>query len=663
MVDVAEHVYDDDPALGHPDVRTRLDGAAYFFLGNGAIQAAVQCVTGPLGTPLGLLVMHPERFGKKRDALTMDARHGLGPTVVRLEAGGRTLAPAADALSVVWRSDARVPTVEATWGGAGLAVCERFYCPSASLPRLAREIVLANHEPDARTVTLSTGAPDAPIEHACALEPHGRARLWLVYDLSPQESAVTVRFSAREPLDEQACAVWSRRIQLASGDATIDELLLAATRQLPAVVSSEGRVDGSIWQYNREWVRDQAVIAQALALQGRTALAGRMLRRLLAVFVTADGATLDSSEVRGRDDVELDQNGILLHVLREYVEWTDDRAILNEYWPTIAALADYPLRPEFRHAPSGLLSGSREYWERHTAHGIEPGLEMIYQVAVALGLESAAALARLHGSARDATRWLEAASALRHAVLRDPVYGMHDHRGFIKRRRLDGSVQETMNPQSDAGLPPGVPLASPGEHRLNPDTCSVLPIAWGFVDPCSPLAAATLDSVEALWNQQWDDGGYGRYHVSSEPDSPGAWPFASIFVARANAEAGRSDAVWRVLRWLASTRGSLAGSWFEFHGPRVSPPFPQVGVIPWTWAELTIFFVRHLLGVRPTADGIYVRPRLPAGLPRVEARIPIRTGWFYLDLTADPAADDDAAFTIPWTDGEARLAVRVRPLA
>ena len=41
MINPSEHVYDDDPDLGHPDVRTRLKDVSYFFLGNGHIQAAV----------------------------------------------------------------------------------------------------------------------------------------------------------------------------------------------------------------------------------------------------------------------------------------------------------------------------------------------------------------------------------------------------------------------------------------------------------------------------------------------------------------------------------------------------------------------------------------------------------------------------------------------
>ena len=136
-------------------------------------------------------------------------------------------------------------------------------------------------------------------------------------------------------------------------------------------------------------------------------------------------------------------------------------------------------------------------------------------------------------------------------------------------------------PRADSGLPPGSPLAGDGPHLLNPDTCAVLPIVFGLIEPESPIARATLSSVERLWNQAWTDGGYGRYDVSSEPDSPGAWPFASVFVARACVETGDSARVWRVLRWLARTAGAPSGAWFEFNGPRLAPPFPQVGIIPW----------------------------------------------------------------------------------
>jgi hypothetical protein len=84
MVDVAEHVYDDDPGRGHPDVRTRLAGANYFLLGNGLIQAAVQHAPRGEGTALGLLIMDPDHLRKKRDALTMHPGSGLETSVVHL---------------------------------------------------------------------------------------------------------------------------------------------------------------------------------------------------------------------------------------------------------------------------------------------------------------------------------------------------------------------------------------------------------------------------------------------------------------------------------------------------------------------------------------------------------------------------------------------------
>jgi hypothetical protein len=127
-------------------------------------------------------------------------------------------------------------------------------------------------------------------------------------------------------------------------------------------------------------------------------------------------------------------------------------------------------------------------------------------------------------------------------------------------------------------------------------------------------------------------------------------------------EAGESARVWRILKWLASTDGSASGAWFEFNGPRITPPFPQVGVVPWTWAELVMLFVRHVLGIVPEADGVRVRPRLLAGLRGVDARIPVRDGWLQLELRADPAAPADASFLVPYRRGDMSLIAKVRPL-
>jgi hypothetical protein len=655
-------VYDDDPRRGHPDVRTRLAGANYFLLGNGLIQAAVQHAPRGEGTPLGLLIMDPDTLGRKRDALTMHPDSGLQTTVVHLVTATADVSPLTNALTVSWQPDAPVPTAVASWGARGFTVQERFYCPSASRARLAREVTITNRGTEPQVGWVRTSVPGSTVMPRFSVKAGARMRVWLVYDLEPAAPALRLTASPTDPAEADAREAWSALADVRFDDPVLDHLFRASRLQLPAAVSARGRLDGSIWQYNREWVRDQAFAALALTQLGARPLAATILRRLATEFVTPEGATLDSSEVRGRDDVELDQNGILLHVLAEYVSWTGDVGLARDLWDRVAAVAEYPLRPGFRHAASGMLSGSREYWERHAAHGIEPGLEMVHQMFVSLGLAGAARIARALERVSEAARWDQAALHLRNAMAAHPAYAFGGARGIIKRRALDGAVQEAIAPQPGSGLPPGVPLASDGPHLLNPDTCCVLPIAFGLVDPAAPVALATLAHIEGLWNQAWDGGGYGRYHVSSEPDSPGAWPFASVFVARALLEAGDSARVWRTLKWLAATEGSASGAWFEFDGPRIAPPFPQVGIVPWTWAELVALFVHHVLGVRPEASGIRVRPRLLAGMRGVDARIPVRDGCLHLELRADSGAPADASFLVPYRAGEMPLVARVRTL-
>ncbi|HMA54668.1 MAG TPA: hypothetical protein VKT17_09405, partial [Acidobacteriota bacterium] len=78
--------------------------------------------------------------------------------------------------------------------------------------------------------------------------------------------------------------------------------------------------------------------------------------------------------------------------------------------------------------------------------------------------------------------------------------------------------------------------------------------------------------------------------------------------------------------------GARPASWFEFYGPRPVPPYPQVGIIPWTWAELVFLFVHHMLGVRPGEHFLSLRPRLIPGVERMEGDLPLREGRLELDV-------------------------------
>ena len=92
--------------------------------------------------------------------------------------------------------------------------------------------------------------------------------------------------------------------------------------------------------------------------------------------------------------------------------------------------------------------------------------------------------------------------------------------------------------------------------------------------------------------------------------------------------------VWRVLRWLDTVPGAAAGSWFEFYGQAHSPPFAQIGIIPWTWSEVLLLLIHHLAGIRPGLDRLCLRPRLLPGLERIQITIPLRD--FLLHLTVQP---------------------------
>ncbi len=624
MIEASEHFYHDDPNHGPRDVATRLRNVNYFFLGNGLIQAAVQYSPEGDGTLAGLLVMDPDRLRPKRAALTLDAQTGLAATVLRLRVGAETYEPRASACTMGWVKNAAVPTVGVAWSAAGCRIEERFFCPDLSHAHVVRQVVVKNPTGKRMTAEILTGVKKQTLRQRIALPVRGRWEGLISYTLDPKADRVRCAWERHGAPIADARAFWGGLTRVRFGDALLDHYFAAARAQLPTAVSRIGCVDGSIWQYNHEWLRDQSVVALALTMLGATGPATTMFTRLLDKFVTPAGDTLDSSVQRDPSEVELDQNGYLLCTLKDYALWTGNLDLVRAKWNKVTAVAEFPLQPVFRHPESGLLLNCREFWERHSIHGIRPGLEMSYQLWVSEGLAAAAVLARLTGHAEQAVRWDAESSRLRRAMLKDRRFKLHDHRGFIKRRSPDGSVQETITANRSCGLPDGAPLMLPGPHWLNPDTTAALPIVFGTVAPDSPVARRTFRHLEQLWNQAGNGGGYGRYHVTSEPDSPGGWPFASLFVARAAVEAGDDAKVWRVLRWLGTVPGATSGAWFEFYGERIVPPSPQVGIVVWNWAELIVLYVQHILGVQPREDGVRVRPRLLAGLNTADATFTIR---------------------------------------
>ncbi|MGD8727350.1 MAG: hypothetical protein PVH40_06875 [Gemmatimonadales bacterium] len=659
-MDVNEHFYTDDPSVGHPDVRTRLLDVDYFFLGNGHIQAAVQVCNSGEGTPLGLLVLNPDDFGPKRAALTCDPERGLEDTVVTVRVGDHGYRPDPSDLNVRWDTIEGIPAVLVAWQAGPVTVVEGFYCPDHKAPRLCRRIDVQLASSATDEVTLLADRAESYRERSLGRLGSGPTAATLVYEIVRRDDApsVRVRWQHVGSASTRTTRYWTGLTQCRTDDPELDHVFSAARNQLPVAVDFRGRMDGSIWQYNLEWVRDQAHVAEALVMLGDRGLARTMLARLLDTFVSSSGDTVDSGRRRPPAEVELDQNGVLLNALRTYVDWTGELGIVADHWDKVRALAHFPLRDEFRHQPSGLLHNRREYWERHAVHGIEDGMELMHQFWVVVGLRAAAYLAGLVKRS-ESQDWALEAKRLEEALLEHERYRMIENGHLIKRRTIDGEWQRAVKVSAESGLPPDIPLMDDGEHLLDPDTSCALPIAHALVDPQSGLAHRTLEHIEELWDQRWEGGGYGRYHVSSEADSPGPWPFPSLFVARAYAEVGDHSRVERVLRWLATKPGGRAGTWFEFDGWKPSPPCPQAGITPWTWAEIVMLYVHHLLGVRPDAHGLTVRPQLLPTVDSMKASILVRRR--RLELTVHRAATPDerkgivGSRTVPWTEAGVRL--------
>jgi len=627
-MEVQEHFYSDDPSRGPVDGITTLGGVDYFFLGNGLIQAAVQVTPAKGATPVGLLVMDPERLGPKRAALTFDSGSGIRATALSLLAAGAVRSARGASVRARWIPGVPDPRVEITWRSGPFRVTELFFCPDMGSARLLRRVTVTRNAAGGSSVRLKTGVGGKAVETSLAFRGESTKTAVFEYRIAKREGrpSCVVRLGADPGAEPASSAYWKGTAICRFSDPLLDRFFAASKFQLRAAVSSSGRLDGSIWQYNLEWVRDQALIALALTMSGQSATARTILDRLLSEFVSDEGATMDSSRFRPWEESEFDQNGVLLFALESYANWTGDRELVLERWDKIEKAAAFPLRRRFRHGPSGLLVNRREFWERHEAHGVRMGMELAHQLFVAMGLQSAGRMARLVGKTGKADAWAAAATRLRETMLRDAKYSLVEAGTFIKRRGVAGDVQEEIRPLSDSSLPRQAPLFEAGRHLLNPDSSAALPVAWEFIDPAGRLARRTLASMETLWNQRWPGGGYGRYHVTSEPDSPGPWPFPSLFIARAAFEAGDDAATRRVLDWLGRVPGGRAAAWFEFYGPRPVPPYPQVGVIPWTWAELVFLFVHHMLGVRPGADALSLRPRFLRGLTRMDVDLPLRGG-------------------------------------
>jgi len=684
----------------HPDFRTNNPGLEYYLLGNGQILISVQTSPKPeSGTHCGMLVMSSEHFARKMSTYLFHPERGLQNTRMTVTLDGKSYGPESGNSTVRWEYPDRVPTIVIEWIAGDCHVREELFCPSHD-PALVRTVTIGytaaapvnptgvillypnlmffdEYHVDRQRATLSCSGYES-LEMFCLGEatpwdrhlnikfgeipPGGKKSSTVVLTLNlPRQ-----KFEKKglEAIRKETKKYWGERNRFETDSEKLNHLFNSSLSGLRAAVAESGKMDAGIWQYNFEWVRDQSMVAIGAVLCGHHDVAEISLRRILDRSIDEEGRARDASRQRPAETAELDQNGELLYALWTYWIWTGDDTIIKKYWKKIKAVAEYVLKPEFLDPATGLVKNSREFWERDPGFGVKQGYEHTYQVWNIVGLEAAVDIAHSMKDASAARRWLAASSKMKNSFFHHPTFSFVDDGVFIKRRLMNGDVQKTFEPPNRKSMPPGVPLNVEKVSYCDPDSASVYPIVLGLIDPKSSISTKTLESMEQLWNQRWTTGGYARYNVTSEPDSPGSWPFPTMLVLRAYFESGNDEKVWRGLEWLLNAPGGKAGSWFECYADRPVPPLPPLGIVPWTWAEIVMFFIHHLVGVRPSKHELVLRPRLLSSLNSVRTSVTLRGQTIDVTLMRtgkEPGAKVDGK-RIPLVNGELRLPLPRKPL-
>lgn len=653
------------------DYISLLPGVEYFMLGNGEIQGVVQYCkdnkVAPGSSFFGFTIMSAEHFTQKWTTFLYNAGHGFGNTLASVGVDGSFYGVSEKNLkSIGWKYIDGVPVVNVVWSEKGCEVEEQLFVPSEG-PVLFRRLHVKNPDTVAHKIEVGlslvpnialfdTVYADAETRTANAegfttlrmfcyeknvqalgrytirtdrgtISPGAETEATFAYYMNGGESLLKKK--GIKDLWSATVDYWKKRDTVSTNNPNVDRVWSLSKTGLKAHVAKNGKRDSGIWEYGMEWVRDDVMVMVAFLQSGFFPEAKVLLERMFSKFVTNDGRTFESSQIFPFQFTELDQNGELLYAAWAYICWTGDYATVRKYWNKIVPLADLPLRPLFWKKDSGMLSNTREYWERNNSFGVKPGYELAYQFWVIYGLEKIAEVAAKLGHSRQAARWGSASRKIKENLLHNPKFRLIEDGHFIKRRTLDGEWQRTMIPPNRASMPAGTPIATEKTPLAEPDTSEVMPIMYEMIDPKSDLARKTLEWVEPLWNERWDIGGYERYNSSSEPEPPGPWPFPSMFVSEAYWEAGNYEKGLRVIDWHADINGGLSGGWLEYY----PEGHPTVGIVGWNWAEIVHFVVDHVMGVRPQLDKLVIRPRLGAGLDAVKSEVNVRGMRLDLKLT------------------------------
>ncbi len=598
-------------------------------------------------TPLGLLIWKPEHMPRKWGTNLFHPEYGLDRTMLSVYVDGVKYRPQTNMTKVEWSFATGIPQILCIWMAGDVRIQEEYSavtgksilmrhvrafstkpvhvqveCALYANPNLCDAFSAERYGLEATgysTIRILTNTGGIPNERFLMIDLGTDTEFTsqLLYELG-EEKRHGYTFDELIEATNSEHSYWDRASHLKGNNEDATQKYVAlfniASAGLRAVISDNGRFDASIWQYGMEWGRDAAHVTEALIYSGQFELALKVLENITTRLANDAGMVAEASRFRGGEQSELDSNGAVLYAWGIYYDWTDDEDAIRKHWSKIAAIAGYMLRSEFYDPEIGLFKATRDIWERGAESGMFPGYDVAHQVYGYLGLKAAANLSVTMDEPFLATQALLASIKMMNQ------FGVHETLSFIddghiiKRRLHDGTVQKELTPKTNTEfatsfIPKGMPLAENTVHSLEPDVTQALPLIHRMFNVDREFSTNTMKLIEKLWSQKWDGGGYGRYDISGEPDSPGAWTLATLMISAAYFETGDTEKALRALDWAVEKAG-VSGSWFEFYGERPTPPLPPTGILVWAWAQYITLIVKHVLHVKIDEDYVNISSRI-----------------------------------------------------
>ena len=335
--------------------------------------------------------------------------------------------------------------------------------------------------------------------------------------------------------------------------------------------------------YDRSWIRDGSLTSAALLRLGHPEEVRRFIE-WYARFQRADGYVPCCVSFRGGDPVpEHDSHGQFIYLVKEYYDFTGDRAFLQQMWPHVERAVGYietlrrqRMTPEYQTEEKRAFFGLVPESISHEGYSAKPMHSYWDDFFILTGLKDATEIATILGEA-DATRF---------AAIRDEF-----------RANLYASIARAMANHKIDFIPGSVEL---GDFDATSTTTAI--------NPGGELRHMPQPATQRTFDRYWEDFVARRDGARPwENYTPYEWRTVGTFI-----RLGQPQRAHEITRWFFThVRPPAWNHWAEvvWNDPK-TPKF--IGDMPHTWVGSD--FIRSIIDMFAfeREDGALV---IGAGIP------------------------------------------------